>query len=128
MKSKKRLKMHVAINLQFPILIFSKAIPTTVLSKRERKKKKSSSKTRRSPFTFRHLSHLWHFSIPANIKRKVNKTWKVSPSGDGSANDRDVSVFKSVPRLCARHINWQCNLHCSLPLEPRNNEQSAVQS
>lgn len=41
MKSKKRLKMHVAINLQFPILIFSKAIPTTVLSKREREKKRN---------------------------------------------------------------------------------------
>lgn len=40
MKSKKRLKMHVAINLQFTILIFSKAIPTTVLSKRKREREK----------------------------------------------------------------------------------------
>lgn len=47
MKSKKRLKMHVAINLQFPILIFSKAIPTTVLSKRKRERKKKRNHPQR---------------------------------------------------------------------------------
>lgn len=48
MKSKKRLKMHVAINLQFPILIFSNpAIPTTVLSKRKRERKKKRNHPQR---------------------------------------------------------------------------------
>lgn len=52
MKSKKRLKMHVAINLQFPILIFSKAIPTTVLSKRKRERKKKEIILKDTKITF----------------------------------------------------------------------------
>lgn len=77
MKSKKRLKMHVAINLQFPILIFSKAIPTTVLSKRKREReKKKEIILKDTKITFHLPSPLSPLTFPANIKRKVNKTWK----------------------------------------------------